>query len=222
MKRLVLRLFLAAALALGLFPGCLTYERSQTRVTFDRKRVARVQTTYWNLASTEAARDRQWEDFEQLDSLRRSDAYFASSYLRSPAGATLGRRRVWIEGGRIHASATVTTSDLNELAPEGWSADSSGYRFTSNLQILATNGTRARDGRATVVWPRTARVLAVTERDPHFSEAVRFLPEIRESLAARLPKPALRPTRPKGGSTQTTRRPRAARSPTPKPRSTTN
>lgn len=186
------------------------YERSQTRITFDRKTgVARVQTTYWNLASTETARGGQWEDFEQLDSLRRSDAYFANSYLRSPGGATLGRRRVWIERGRIHASAQVSTRDLNELAPEGWSADSSGYRFTSNLQILATNGTRTRDERASVVWPRSARVLTVTERDPHYSEAVPFLPEVRESLAARLPKPALRTTRPKRASGQSVRRPRS-------------
>lgn len=197
------------ALALGLLPGCLTYERSQTRVTIDRSGLARVQTTYWNLASTEVERAPQWEDFEQLDSLRRSDAYFATSYLRSPSDATLGKRRVWIERGRIHASAQVSTRDLNELAPEGWSADSSGYRYSSNLQILATNGTRTRDEKPTVVWPRTARVLTVTERDPHFAEAVPFLPEIRESLAARLPKPAVRPAKSKrAAGSQSTRRTR--------------
>jgi hypothetical protein len=181
------RPLLAAALALALFPGCLTYEKSQTKVSFDpRTGVAHVQTTYWNVASTEPGRREQWDDFEQLDSLRRSDAYFATSYLRSPAGGQVGKRRVWIEKGQVHASASVATRDLNELA-EGWSADSSGYRFTSNLEITATNGQRTDDEKPTVFWPRSARLLSVAERDPHFGEAVPFRPEIRDSLAKRLP-----------------------------------
>lgn len=175
------------ALALVLFPGCLTYETSQTRVTFDPKtHMAHVQTTYTNIASTEPGRTEQWADFEQLDSLRRSDEYFTTSYLRTPDGGTTGKRRVWIDKGRILASAEVTTHDLNELA-EGWSADASGYRFTSNLQIGATNGTRTDDEKPTVVWPRSAKLLLVSERDPHFGEASPFLPEIRDSLANRLP-----------------------------------
>lgn len=190
------RRVLAAVLALALFPGCLTYEKSQTRILFDRKTgVAHVQTTYWNIASTEPERDEQWRDFEQLDSLRRSDPYFATSYLHSPSASRIGTRRVWIEKGQVHASASVATRDLNELA-EGWSADSTGYRYSSNLEIAATNGRRTDDEKPTVSWPRTARVLTVTERDPHFGEAFRFLPEIRDTLAKRLP-PAVKPPRAK-------------------------
>ena len=182
-----LRPTLLLAAALALLPGCLTYETSQIRVTIDPKtRVAHVQTTYGNIASTEPGRAEQWTDFEQLDSLRRSDRYFSTSYLRSPQGGVAGKRRVWIERGRIHASAEVTTHDLNELA-EGWSADSSVYRFTSNLEISSTNGRRTEDEKPTVVWPRSARLLLVSERDPHFGEAAPFLPEIRDSLAKRLP-----------------------------------
>lgn len=185
---------LGSVVALALLPGCLTYERSQTRVTFDGATgVATVQTTYSNIASTESSRNEQWADFEQLDSLRRSDPYFASSYLRSPGGGRIGPRRVWIEKGKVNASATVTTRDLNELA-EGWSADSSGYRFTSSLEITATNGKRTDDEKPTVVWPKRTRALTVVERDPHFGEASPFLPEIRDSLARRLPHPALRPS----------------------------
>lgn len=181
-----------ALLALALLPGCLTYERSQTRVTFDGKTgTATVQTTYSNIASTESERKEQWADFEQLDSLRRSDAYFGSSYLHNAAKGRLGPRRVWIEGGKVNASATVATRDLNELA-EGWSADSSGYRYTSSIEIAATNGKRTDDEKPTVVWPRSARVLTVLERDPHFGEASPFLPEIRDSLSRRLPPPALK------------------------------
>ena len=200
---------LAAALALALFPGCLTYEKSQTRVSVDaRTGVAHVQTTYWNIASTEPGRREQWDDFEQLDSLRRSDAYFVTSYLRSPAGGQVGKRRVWIEKGRVHASASVTTRDLNELA-EGWSADSSEYRYTSSLEITATNGRRTDDEKPTVVWPRSARLLSVTERDPHFGEAVPFRPEIRDSLAKRLP-PAVKAAHPKRAAKHpAARRPRA-------------
>lgn len=202
---------LAAALALALFPGCLTYEKSQTRVAFDPKTgVAHVQTTYWNIASTEPGRREQWDDFEQLDSLRRSDAYFATSYLRSPAGGQVGKRRVWIEKGRVHASAAVTTRDLNELA-EGWSADSSGYRFTSNLEITATNGRRTDDEKPTVFWPRSARLLSVAERDPHFGEAVPFRPEIRDSLAKRLP-PVVKAAHPKRAAKHPVRRARSKRS----------
>jgi hypothetical protein len=184
---------LVAVVALVLFPGCLTYEKSQTKITFDGTTgVARVQTTYWNIASTEPARSEQWQDFE-LDSLRRSDPYFATSYLRSPGGGRVGKRRVWIEKGRIHASASVTTRDLNELA-EGWSADSTGFRYTSNLEITATNGRRTDDEKPTVTWPKRARLLTVVERDPHFGEAIPFRPEIRDSLAKRLP-PVVKPVK---------------------------
>ena len=190
-----LRVVGVALLAAALFPGCLTYERSETRVTFDAKTgAARVQINYANIASTEPGRNEQWTDFEQLDSLRRSDAYFANSYLRSPGGGKVAKRRVWIERGRIFATASITTEDLNELS-EGWSADSSGYRYSSMLEITDSNGSRTDDEKPTVFWPRSARVLTVSERDPHFREAVPFRAEIRDSLAKRLPKPALRPTR---------------------------
>lgn len=205
MPRRAARNALAAAAALALLPGCLTYQRSQTRIAFDGTTgVARVQTTYWNIASTEPARSEQWQDFQQLDSLRRSDAYFATSYLRSPGGGRVGKRRVWIEKGQIHASASVATRDLNELA-EGWSADSSGFRYTSNLEITATNGRRTDDEKPTVSWPKTARLLTVAERDPHFGEAVPFLPEIRDSLAKRLP-PAVKPPSVKRATKHTTKR----------------
>jgi hypothetical protein len=178
-----------ALLAIALLPGCLTYERSQTRVAIDRKTgTARVQVTYWNLASTETGRSRQREDLEQLDSLRRSDAYFTNSFLHGSGRGKVSRRRVWIERGKVNASYTITTRDLNQLA-EGWTADSAGYRFSSNLQIANTNGARTDDEKPTVKWRRSATLLLVTERDPHFSEAVPFLPEIRESLAARLHPP---------------------------------
>jgi len=211
----VRRRILAAAVALALFPGCLTYETSRTRVEFDRKGIARVVTTYTNIASTEPGRSEQWEDFEQLDSLRRSDAYFASSYLRSPSGGLVGKRRVWIEKGKILASATVTTRDLNQLA-EGWSADSSGYRFSSNLLIAATNGRRTDDEKPTVVWPRSARVLTVVERDPHFREASPFLPQIRDSLAKRVAPPVVKkPPRPRRSTTRATTRTAKRRAPAP-------
>lgn len=184
----VLRLAIPILL-LMLGSGCLTYRQSQTRVAIDRKTgTARVQVTYTDVATTEAGRSAQWEDFEHLDSLRRSDAFFASSFLRSPGGGRVSKRRVWIERGRIHASYTITTQDLNQLA-EGWSADSTGYGFTSMLRIAKTNGRRTQDEKPTVRWPRTATILLVTEQDPHFAEAVPFVPAIRESLAARLPKP---------------------------------
>jgi hypothetical protein len=174
-------LVLLAALA----PGCLTYETSQTRVAIDKKGLARVEVTFQNVATTETGRTGQWEDFEQLDSLRRSDAYFASSFLRSARGARVLRRRVWLSKDHIHASYVISTRDLNQIA-EGWSADSTGYRYTSLLTVARTNGKRTTDEKPTVVWPRSARLLLVTEKDPHFSEAVPFLPEIRKTLAARL------------------------------------
>jgi hypothetical protein len=203
--RLAARRAVAVATALTLLPGCLTYEKSQTRITFDGKSgIAHVQTMYWNVASTEPGRREQWEDLEQLDSLRRSDPYFANSYLRSPSGGRIGPRRVWIEKGLIHASASVSTRDLNELA-EGWSADSSGYRYTSNLEITATNGRRTDDEKPTVIWPKTARLLTVAERDPHFGEAVPFRAEIRDSLAKRLP-PVVKPSHPKRATTHHAKR----------------
>jgi len=185
----ILGLVLLAALA----PGCLTYETSQTKVAIDRRGLARVEVTFQNVATTETGRAGQWEDFEQLDSLRRSDAYFAASFLRAPRGGSVGRRRVWFVRDRIHASYVITVQDLNQIA-EGWSADSAGFRYTSLLSVSRTNGKRTRDEKPTVIWPRSARLLLVAEQDPHFSEAVPFLPEIRKSLAARLKaKPSKRP-----------------------------
>ncbi len=188
---LILCLVLLAALA----PGCLTYETSQTRVAIDKKGLARVEVTIQNVATTETGRDGQWEDFQQLDSLRRSDAYFTSSFLRSVRGGQVGRRRVWLSHAKIHASYVISTRDLNQIA-EGWSADSAGYRYTSLLTVARTNGKRTADEKPTVVWPRSARLLLVVEKDPHFSEAVPFLPEIQKILADRLtvPKPA-KPTK---------------------------
>jgi hypothetical protein len=181
-SRLCLGLLLLAALA----PGCLTYETSQTRVSIDQRTgLARVEVLVQNVATTETGRGGQWEDFEQLDSLRRSDAYFAGSFLRSPGGGHIVRRRAWIDHGQIHASYVITTRDLNQIA-EGWSADSSGYRYTSLLTITRTNGQRTGDEKPSVMWPRSAPLLIVAEQDPHFSEAFPFLPEIRKSLAARL------------------------------------
>jgi len=181
-SRLTFGLLLLAAFA----PGCLTYETSETQVTIDRRTgLARVEVTVHNVATTETGRGGQWEDFEQLDSLRRSDAYFAGSFLRSPGGGRVGKRRAWIDHGQIHASYVITTRDLNQIA-EGWAADSSGYHYTSLLTVARTNGQRTGDDKPTVVWPRSARLLIVVEQDPHFSEAVPFLPEIQKALAARL------------------------------------
>jgi hypothetical protein len=175
-----------AALALLLFSGCLSYEKSQTKVTFDKKTgIAKVQVTYWNLASTETGRNGQHEDFEQLDSLRRSDAYFLSSFLRSANAGKASKRKVWIEKGQFHASYTIETRDLNQIA-EGWSADTTGYRYVSMLEISRTNGQRTTDEKPTVHWPRKTVELIIGERDPHFSESVPFLPEFQESLTARL------------------------------------
>jgi len=183
LRRFVLLLLLAS------LSGCLTYERSTTRVTIDRKTgIARVQVTYWNLATTETGRDRQRDDMEALDSLRRSDAYFVSSFLRGPNAGIASRRRVWIDHGKIHASYTITTKDLNQLA-EGWSAGSSRYRYAPMLEVTQTNGSRTDDEKPVIEWPRTSSILVISERDPHFGEAVPFLPEIRESLAVRLPHP---------------------------------
>jgi hypothetical protein len=179
----------AFVLLTALAPGCLTYETSQTRVAIDRKGLARVEVTIQNVATTETGRDGQWEDFEQLDSLRRSDAYFTSSFLRSVRGGNIGRRKVWLSKDRIHASYVISTRDLNQIA-EGWSADSTGYRYTSMLTVARTNGKRTSDEKPTVVWPPGTRLLLVAEKDPHFSEAVPFLPEIRKTLAARLKGPA--------------------------------
>jgi hypothetical protein len=184
----------ALVLLAALAPGCLTYETSQTRVAIDKKGLARVEVTFQNLATTETSRSGQWEDFEQLDSLRRSDAYFTSSFLRSVRGGNIGRRRVWLSKDRVHASYVISTRDLNQIA-EGWAADSTGYHYTSMLTVARTNGKRTGDEKPTVVWPRSARVLLVSEQDPHFSEAVPFLPEIRKALAARLKGPAKPPRR---------------------------
>jgi hypothetical protein len=197
---------LAPALALALFSGCLSYERSETRVTFDRKTgMAKVQVTYWNLASTETSRDGQRKDFEQLDSLRRSNAYFLSSFLRTPGAGTVSKRRVWIEGGRINASYTIQTRDLNQIA-EGWSAGTAGYRYVSMIRVAKTNGRRTTDEKPAVVWPRKSPLLLVVESDPHFGEAVPFLPEFRESLAVRLRRSAPKPTPVKAATTRPTKK----------------
>ncbi len=190
----------AVALAIFMSSGCLSYEKSQTKVALDRKTgIARVQVTYWNLASTETGRNGQREDFEQLDSLRRSDPYFLSSFLRNAGGGRASKRKVWIEKGQIHASYTIQTRDLNQIA-EGWSADTTGYRYVSMIEISKTNGQRTTDEKPTVRWPRKATELIVGERDPHFGEAVPFLPEFRDSLAARLkrsePKPPPKAAKP--------------------------
>lgn len=183
----------AVAVAIFMSSGCLSYEKSQTKVALDKKTgMAHVQVTYWNLASTETGRNGQREDFEQLDSLRRSDPYFLSSFLRSPGGGRASKRKVWVEKGQIHASYTIQTSDLNQIA-EGWSADTTGYRYVSMLEISKTNGQRTTDEKPTVHWPRRATELIVGERDPHFAEAVPFLPEFRESLAVRLKRSAPKP-----------------------------
>ena len=100
-------------------------------------------------------------------------------------GGNIGRRRVWLSKDRIHASYVINTRDLNQIA-EGWSADSTGYRYTSLLKVARTNGKRTVDEKPTVIWPRSARLLLVAEEDPHFSEAVPFLPGIRKTLADRL------------------------------------
>ena len=192
----------AVALAIFMSSGCLSYEKSQTKVALDKKTgIAHVQVTYWNLASTETGRNGQREDFEQLDSLRRSDPYFLSSFLRNVGAGRASKRKVWIEKGQIHASYTIQTSDLNQIA-EGWTADTTGYRYVSMLEISKTNGQRTTDEKPTVRWPRKSAELIVGERDPHFGETVPFLPEFRESLAVRLkrsePKPqpkAAKPTK---------------------------
>jgi hypothetical protein len=176
----------AVAVAIFMSSGCLSYEKSQTKVALDKKTgIAHVQVTYWNLASTETGRSGQREDFEQLDSLRRSDPYFLSSFLRSLGGGSASERKVWIEKGQIHASYTIQTRDLNQIA-EGWSADTTGYRYVSMIEISKTNGQRTTDEKPTVRWPRKATELIVGERDPNFTESVPFLPEFRESLTVRL------------------------------------
>ena len=208
----VLRLVLSLLLVGVLSSGCLTYEKSQTRVTIDRRTgLARVQVTIQNVATTETGRNGQWEDFEQLDSLRRSNAYFESSFLRTPGAAKMEPRRVWIERGQIHASYSIRTRDLNQIA-EGWSADTSGYRYTSMLEVTRTNGKRTQDEKPAVVWPRSATLLIVAERDPHFSEAFPFLPEIQKALAARLrPSPQNRSAKAVKGAATTRRSSPAAR-----------
>ncbi|HEV8129284.1 MAG TPA: hypothetical protein VGQ14_06480 [Candidatus Eisenbacteria bacterium] len=211
MTRFSLRLFRDAkgplfllVLALLLFSGCLSYEKSQTKVTIDKKTgIAKVQVTYWNLASTETGRGSQREDFEQLDSLRRSDAYFLSSFLRSANAGRASKRKVWIEKGHIHASYTIETRDLNQIA-EGWSADTTGYRYVSMLEISRTNGQRTTDEKPTVLWPRKAVELVIGENDPHFSESVPFLPEFRESLDVRLRREA--PKKPPKSSKSTAKK----------------
>ena len=198
------------SVALVLFSGCLSYEKSQTKVTIDKKTgVAKVQVTYWNLASTETGRSGQHEDFEQLDSLRRSDAYFLSSFLRVPNAGRASKRKVWIEKGQIHASYTIETRDLNQIA-EGWSADTTGYRYVSMLEISRTNGQRTTDEKPTVHWPRKTVELVLGEHDPHFSESVPFLPEFRESLTVRLRReaPSTPPKSSKPASKKSTKRSR--------------
>jgi hypothetical protein len=194
----------AVALAIFMSSGCLSYEKSQTKVALDKKTgIAHVQVTYWNLASTENGRNGQREDFEQLDSLRRSDPYFLSSFLRSLGGGRASKRKVWIEKGQIHASYTIQTKDLNQIA-EGWSADTTGYRYVSMLEISKTNGQRTTDEKPTVRWPRKATELIVGERDPHFGETVPFLPEFRESLAVRLKRSEPKPPQKAAKATKST------------------
>jgi hypothetical protein len=180
--------------AMTALTGCLTYERKEQKLTIDRKsRIARMDATIRNVATTETSPAGQWEDFAQLDSLRRSDAYFATAFLPSPEAARVSKRRVWVERGKIHASYTILTHNLGRLA-EGWSADSTGYAYGTMLEVTKTNGMTARDGgRTTVTWPRRAHLLLVDERDPHFDEAIPFIAAIRDS-AARWNAPAKKPS----------------------------
>ena len=197
---------LALALASVVSTGCLSYEKSDTKVTLDKKTgIARVQVTYWNLTSTETGRDGQREDFEQLDSLRRSDPFFLSSFLRAPNAGRASKRRVWTEKGQINASYTIETQDLNQIA-EGWSVDTTGYRYVSMLEIAKTNGQRTTDEKPTVRWPRKSISMIIGEKDPHFRESVPFLPEFQESLAARIKRSEPKPPHKSSANTSTTKK----------------